>query len=289
MTILKPFFKDPVISVITLILLLFGIFILNSLSPAIFPQYYFYIAVSIVMFYIFYFIGFDIFKYFSVHLYIISIFLLLLTLAAGQITRGTLRWIPLGEFSLQTSEIVRPFILLFYASIVSGYKGGTKKLLGIIMLGLIPVLLIAIQPSLGVAIVTLAGLVTIFFIKFINLRSVVVLILISLLAIPATWFLLKPYQKERITVFLNYQKDPKGVGYNEIQSIISVGSGGLFGRGFKKGFQTQLKYLPEKSTDFVFAGISEELGFVGAVSVLTLLFVLFFRVLRTETEAKIKI
>jgi rod shape determining protein RodA len=206
--------------------------------------------------------------------------MLLLTLIIGQVTRGTVRWIPIGGSAFQASEIVRPFLMLFYAKIVSESKVNFKNISTIILAGIVPVVLIAIQPSLGVSIITLFGLLAIFAAKFIKGKSIITLILFSLLAMPVAWFTMKPYQKDRILVFFNYEKDPKGAGYNAIQSIISVGSGGILGRGFKKGFQTQLEYLPEKHTDFIFAGISEEMGFVGAFTVLLLLYLLFYRMLR---------
>lgn len=237
-------------------------------------------------FYIFYAVGFEILKYFSLHLYVVSILLLVLTLVIGQVTRGAIRWIPIGNFAFQASEIVRPFLVLYFAKLVSEYKGGVKNIAVIAMVGLIPVILIAIQPSFGVSVITLLGIVVIFFIKFLNRRNLLVLLMIALLSFPAAWFTLKPYQKERITGFFSYENDPRGTGYNAIQSIISVGSGGVFGRGFKKGFQTQLEYLPEKHTDFVFAGISEEIGFIGAFSVLTLLYLIFYRIFQFAFKSK---
>ncbi len=284
--LIRPLTKDPVTFISTLILVFISIYILNSFSSDLFPQYYIYVAVSFVAFYIFYFVGFEVVKYFSIHLYIFGIILLILTLVIGQVTRGAIRWIPIGNFAFQASEIVRPFLLLYYAKLVSEFKGGVKNMLLIIITALIPVILIAIQPSFGVSIITLIGLISIFVLKFLNGKNVIVIAAITLLIVPAVWFTMKPYQKERILVFLNYEKDPKGAGYNAIQSIISVGSGGIFGRGFKKGFQTQLEYLPEKHTDFIYAGISEEIGFIGAFSILFLLYLVFYRMLENAFKSK---
>lgn len=286
MFLLRPLTKDPVIFASTFILIFISLFVLNSFSSELFPQYYIYIGVSIIAFYIFYFIGFGVVKYFSVHLYIIGVLLLLLTLVIGQVTRGSVRWIPIGNFAFQASEIVRPFLLLFYAKIISEYKGGFKRMLLIITIAIVPVVLIAIQPSFGVSIITLLGLLTIFAVKFVKGKNIIALLLVFLLVIPTVWFALKPYQKERISTFVNYEKDPKGAGYNTIQSIISVGSGGFLGKGFKKGFQTQLKYLPEKHTDFIFAGISEEMGFLGSFTVLLLLYVVFYRAFHNALKGR---
>ncbi len=273
----KPAAAEPLVFLFTFILVLFGVFVQNSLSPELFPQYYLYIGLSIGVFYLFFFIGINVLKYFSTYLYILSIVLLLLTLLIGQVTRGAIRWIPIGSFSFQASEVIRPLLLLSFAWMMS--KDNSFDRLKIIILALVPVILIAVQPSFGVALLTFVGLFSIIFLKYIKGKTVFVIILTSVLVLPLLWMLLAPYQKERLVGFLNYKKDPRGAGYNTIQSIISTGSGGLLGRGFKQGFQTQLKYLPEKHTDFVFAAISEELGFVGSAGVLILLFGLFFRIL----------
>ncbi len=238
------------------------------------------------MFYIFYFISFEVLKYFSLHLYIIGVILLILTLIIGRVTRGAIRWIPIGNFTFQASEVIRPFLLLFFAKTVSEYKGGFKNILLVVLIAMLPVILIAIQPSFGVSIITFMGLISIFSIKIIKGRNIIILFLLASLTISSTWFLLRPYQKERILVFFNSEKDPRGAGYNAIQSIISVGSGAIFGRGFKKGFQTQLEYLPEKHTDFVFAGISEEMGFLGSFTVLFLLFLIFYRISQNAFRSK---
>lgn len=275
----SPFKKDFFLVSTIIILIVFGLYILNSLSPEIFPQYYIYVFVAFIAFYVFYGIGFEVLKYFSIHLYIVSIILLILTLIIGRITRGAIRWIPIGGISLQPSEIVRPFLMLYFANLISKYSGKYKNLLLYIPILLIPVVLIAIQPSLGVSIVTFIGLFVILLVKLFSGKKIVIMLLSMLVVIPSVWFILKPYQKERIISFVNYQQDVQGSGYNTIQSIISIGSGGLLGRGFRKGFQTQLKYLPEKHTDFVFASVSEEMGFVGSIIILILLFTIYLRVI----------
>lgn len=219
------------------------------------------------------------------YLYIISIILLILTLIIGSVTRGTVRWIPLGSFSFQASEVARPFLLLFFAKVLTDYKKGFRSILKYAILAALPVILIAIQPSFGVSFLTFIGISAIFLVKILKGKNILMLIVVASLTVPSTWYLLKPYQKDRILTFFQYEKDPKGSGYNTIQSIISIGSGRLLGRGFKKGFQTQLRYLPEKHTDFVFAGISEELGFFGSMSVMIILFILFFRMLHLASDS----
>ena len=238
------------------------------------------------MFYVFYLIGFEIIKYFSVHLFIISIILLVLTLIIGSVTRGAIRWIPLGIFSFQPSEIVRPFILIFFARILSFKIKSVKYVIFYLFLAILPIILIAIQPSFGVALLTLIGISSMLIIKKIRGKNFLIALFVVLAALPSIWYFLKPYQKERVETFFSYNSDPRGTGYNTIQSIIAVGSGGLLGRGFKKGFQTQLRFLPEKHTDFVFAGISEELGFLGSIALLIIIFILIYRILYLAGKSK---
>jgi rod shape determining protein RodA len=278
--------KDPVITVGISVLILISLFILNSLIPGVFPQYYIYIFLSVFVYVIFVLIGFDIFKYFSLHFYIVGLIFLLLTLVVGKVTRGTVRWISIGEFGFQSSEIVKPFLILFYAKFISENKISKKNVILFILIPLLPILFIAVQPSFGVALVTFSGLFAVFVLKYFDLKKIFIFMFFSVLFVIGIWFTLKPYQKERLIAFTNYSNDPLKSGYNTIQSIISVGSGGIIGRGFKKGFQTQLKYLPEKHTDFIFASISEEFGFVGSVGLLIFLFLLLWRVLTNAFGSK---
>jgi rod shape determining protein RodA len=255
-------------------------FVLRSVNPSIFPDYYIYIILSFLIFYLFLKIDFDIFLTFSKHLYILSIFALLLTLIIGQVTRGSIRWIPLGPITLQPSEVFRVFILLFLAKYATEKEIDIRRIIKLFIYFIIPFLLILIQPSLGVAVVTAIGFLGIVFASSINKRILLSGILVMLVLAPLTWFLLAPYQKDRISTFLNPYSDPLGSGYNSIQSTISVGAGRLFGRGLGQGVQTQLAYLPEKHTDFIFAATSEEMGFFGASLILLSFIVIFYSLVK---------
>jgi len=216
---------------------------------------------------------------FSNHLYVLSIFLLLLPLVIGQVTRGAIRWIPIGSITIQPSEVVRPFLLLFFARYLTEKKLDLKRIVRFIPLVFLPVFLILVQPSLGVAILTVVGFLGVFISTGINKKYLLIGSVVVLLMVPFFWLLLQPYQKQRILVFMDPASDPYGAGYNSIQSMISVGSGRLFGRGLGEGVQTQLKFLPEKHTDFIFAAICEELGFTGAILTLLGLFIIFWRLI----------
>ncbi|WKZ25914.1 MAG: FtsW/RodA/SpoVE family cell cycle protein [bacterium] len=262
------------------LLLIFSYFILNSISPALFPSYFWYFGLGIIAFLFFSLFDFEVFSAFSKYLYIISILLLVVTLIIGQATRGTVRWIPIGGLSFQPSEIVRPFLLVFFANYLTYKKLDLKRIIHTLILMGIPLFLILVQPSLGVTALTAVGFLGLFLAADLNKKNFLYLGLIVVALIPLIYFSLAPYQKTRITSFLDPASDPLGVGYNAIQSTISVGSGMFFGRGLGKGVNTQLLFLPERHTDFIFASISEEMGFIGAFILLALTAVLFFRIVK---------
>ena len=274
-----PMFKKfdlPIVLALIFLIVLSGV-VLKSIAPTIFPTYFIYIALGIISYIVFSQIDFDIISLFSGHFYIVSIILLAATLIIGRVTRGVVRWIPIGDFSIQAAEFVRPLLLVFFANRLTEQNLNAKKLFGIILLFLIPLGLILVQPSLGVALITAAGFVGILLAANIKKRYFLWIIVVTMMLIPVFWTALAPYQKSRVVTFLNPAGDPLGKGYNSIQSKISVGSGKLFGRGLGKGVQTQLSFLPERQTDFIFASIAEEMGFVGAALVLLGLFVILFR------------
>jgi rod shape determining protein RodA len=268
-----------VISLLTLVSIVF----LRTISPQLFPSYYFYYLVSFVIFFIFLRIDFDVLKLFSAHLYILSIIALITPLLIGQVTRGAVRWIPLGELSVQPSELVRPFLFLYFSKCLIGNQISFRKILKSLVVFLLPFGLILVQPSLGVSFLTAVGFAGVVLASSISKKQLFIFSILILLILPLVWLFLAPYQKERIIGFVDPYKDPRGIGYNSIQSMISVGSGGLLGRGLGKGVQTQLSFLPERHSDFIFASIAEELGFVGAGFVL-LLFVILFLVMTSFIE-----
>ena len=270
-------FKDIALSLSVLLLIVFSVVILGSLDKSLFPIYFVYIFVSLAAFWFFSQIDFDIVSIFSKHFYIGSIGLLLLTLIIGKVTRGTFRWIPIGPSSLQPAEIVRPFLLVFFANYMTNGEVNIKKLLKGLGLLVIPVILILIQPSLGVAVLTMVGFFGVLIAGKFGKKYLLIGLAIVAILLPVAWNLLAPYQKQRILTFLEPASDPLGAGYNSLQSTIAAGSGKLFGTGLGRGIQTQLAYLPEKQTDFIFAATAEEMGLVGAGFVLIVSFIILFR------------
>lgn len=197
-------------------------------------------------------------------LYVISIFLLVITMFVGRNVRGSVRWIDFGLFNLQTSELAKPLLAIFYSVYLS--RNDLKKfksLIFFLFIAAIPVLIVAKQPDLGSA-------MTLFFLPIALLifsgygKKILILGAILLaVVIPIESKLLKPYQRQRIESFVNPYKDPQGSGYNVIQATIAIGSGGMFGKGVKLGTQSHLNFLPERHTDFIFASYAEEFGLVG--------------------------
>jgi rod shape determining protein RodA len=278
--------EDPVLIVAVGSLIALSVIVLRSAAPSIFPTYFLFILLSILGFWIFLQIDFDILLVFSGHFYVLSIFLLFLPLIIGQVTRGAIRWIPIGELTIQPSEIVRPFLLLFFAKYLTKEELSIRRLFKALVLLSLPFILILIQPSLGVAILTAAGFLGILLSSPVNKKYILYGLGVFILSIPVLWFALAPYQKLRITAFLDPSNDPFGAGYNSIQSMISVGSGRFFGRGLGEGVQTQLAFLPEKHTDFVFAATAEELGLIGAGFLMLGLFVVFWSLIRIVENAQ---
>ncbi|KKS94985.1 MAG: Rod shape-determining protein RodA [Microgenomates group bacterium GW2011_GWC1_43_13] len=276
-SIFGPFFKDLALSFSVFFLIIFSVAILNSLDKSPFPLYFVYIFLALGAFWFFSQINFDIVSLFSKHFYIASIILLLSTLIIGRVTRGTFRWIPIGPFSLQPAEIVRPLLLVFFANYLTKGTLNTQKAFKSVGLLAIPVILILVQPSLGVSVLTMVGFFGVLIASKFDKKHLLALGAGVIVLLPIFWTVLAPYQKQRILTFLTPAEDPLGAGYNSLQSTIAVGSGKIFGTGLGKGIQTQLAFLPEKQTDFIFAATAEELGMIGAGLVLLVTFVILFR------------
>jgi rod shape determining protein RodA len=195
-------------------------------------------------------------------IYGLSILLLLIVFFYGYATRGSQRWILLGGFTFQPSELMKLTLILALAKYFDHHRRVELyrlKDLGIpLLIVLVPFLLILKQPDLGTAMVLFIIFSSMVLFIGVHWKSLTWSVLTGLVLVPAGWFFLRNYQKERIMTFVNPDTDPLGSGYHVIQSIIAVGSGGMTGKGFLKGTQTQLRFLPERHTDFVFSVFAEE-------------------------------
>jgi len=215
------------------------------------------------------------YRFLSRHAYIIygiSIVLLLVVFTAGYATRGSQRWIAVGGFTFQPSELVKLTIILALAKYFDRHQIGrcyhlTEVFIPFLIV-IIPFLFILKQPDLGTGLILFILFLSIVFFVGLDWKSLLIAAAGGLILTPIGWYFLKDYQRERILTFFSPERDPLGSGYHIIQSMIAVGSGGIFGKGFLKGSQTQLKFLPEQQTDFVFSVFAEEWGFLGGMILL---------------------
>ncbi|MGC8972228.1 MAG: rod shape-determining protein RodA, partial [bacterium] len=235
------------------------------------------IPIIIILRYIDYKVWLRIAPYF----YLISVILLGATLVMASPIKGAKRWLYIGGFSFQPSELAKLALIIELAAIIEHKKGKWRDLtifttgLGITLL---PFLITALQPDLGTALIFIVIFVSIIFISGLPMKYLESLIVLGLISIPLAWkYLLRDYQKERILTFMDPTRDPLGAGYHIIQSKLAIGSGGLWGYGLLNGPQNRLKFIPEQHTDFIFSIIGEEFGFLGALVVI-LLFVMLFLV-----------
>ncbi len=205
--------------------------------------------------------------------YVAVLLLLLAVEAMGAIGGGSQRWLNIGPLVLQPSELMKPMIVLalarFYDTLPTGMINGWRALVPAAGLIGMPMLLVLAQPDLGTALAIGFGGVVIMFLAGLPMRWFVGAGIAGAIAVPVAYlFALKPYQQRRVTTFLDPESDPLGSGYHITQSKIAIGSGGLTGKGFNEGSQSHLNYLPEPHTDFVFATMAEEWGFIGGLFVL---------------------
>lgn len=210
--------------------------------------------------------------------YFLTLILLIVVEITGHIGMGAQRWINFGFFKLQPSELMKIAMVLvlaryFHASSLQAIES-TKGIIPPLMMALFPAALIILQPDLGTALMLLFTTGAIFFAVGVQLWKFGVLIAGALVSMPIAWHFLHDYQQNRVLTFLDPERDPLGAGYHIIQSKIALGSGGVFGKGFLKGTQSHLNFLPEKHTDFIFTMLSEEFGMMGAVLVVVLNFLI---------------
>ena len=219
--------------------------------------------------------------------YFIVLLLLVYASFYGVTASGSQRWISLYFINLQPSELMKIAIIVcfakFYHRLQISSVNNIKSLITPIVILIIPILLVLSQPDLGTSILIGFSGIVVIWLAGVNIRYFVYLFLGLLISAPFVISFLKPYQKLRILTFFDPEKDPLGAGYQIIQSKIAVGSGGLTGKGFLKGTQSYLEFLPEKHTDFIFTLFSEEFGFLGSVVLLIIYGIIIYRILLIGT------
>jgi len=216
--------------------------------------------------------------------YFIGLIFLIFVVFFGITSSGSKRWINLYLLNLQPSELMKIAIILcfarYYHRIQSMDIQNYKFLLQPTILLIVPCYLVITQPDLGTAVLIAGSGIAVIWLAGLNIKYFVYAGLMLLVSLPFVISLLKPYQKSRILTFFNPDRDPLGAGYQIIQSKIAIGSGGFFGKGFLKGTQSYLEFLPEKHTDFIFTLFSEEFGFLGSIILILLYILLIYRIIR---------
>ena len=221
------------------------------------------------------------------HFYVFNLILLILVMLVGQSALGAQRWIALGPISIQPSEFSKLIMIIALAAMMEkrGKIQSLSDLAPVAGYVLVPFLLVLKQPDLGTSLVFLAIFFGMVFVAGIRLRILFGIFGLGLAAMPVLWHFLKDYQKMRIMVFMDPNVDPLGAGYHIIQSKIAIGSGLLFGKGLFGGTQSQLNFLPENHTDFIFSVVGEELGFVGCAVLLLLYLIVLWRGTKIAQDA----
>jgi len=254
-------------------------------------QIYWYL-IGFVFFFVMTTFNYYILQQLAYPVYFVAIALLIFVLLTGKATSGSQRWISFGPVSFQVSEMAKIAVVLVLAKFFSEgnrfQEYSWKDLLQPLILIGIPAFLILKEPDLGTTLhLVVAALSMILFVK-INWRSVVVLAIPALAAVPFIWFRLEPYQQARILTFLRPDMDPLGAGYHINQSKIAIGSGLFWGKGYLQGTQTRLHFLPEQHTDFAFSVLAEEWGFAVSLSLLLIYLILILWGLNIAKDAKNK-
>lgn len=217
---------------------------------------------------------------YSRYFYLGTLALIVIVFILGTMAGGAKRWLTLGSFAFQPSELMKPVMVLLLANMLNQRKKeneplGFRDVLLPLAYVLIPCILILKQPDLGTAVVILLSCLCVFWFVGLTRSTYLFLAAVALPTVPVLWkYLMKPYQKMRVLSLISPEADPGGYGYHSIQAKIAVGSGGLFGKGFLNGTQHKLRFIPEHHTDFIFTVFGEEWGFIGSV-VLFILFVSF--------------
>ena len=228
------------------------------------------------------------FKRYSVSLFSFGVFLLVAVLIMGKIGKGAQRWLDLGFFRFQPSEIIKITTPMMIAWYLSNYPLPPKpKQIGVaLVLILIPTLLIAKQPDLGTAILVASAGAGVLFFSGLSWYFIGGLATLLGALMPIIWHFMRPYQKARVITLLNPEADPLGKGYHIIQSKIAIGSGGIYGKGWTGSTQSELNFLPESHTDFIFAVFAEEFGLFGCLGLLTLYLLIIGRCLYIAVQAQ---
>ena len=227
-------------------------------------------------------------KMFAPWLFLLGTLLLLGVLFVGDMGKGAQRWLDLGFFRFQPSELLKlatPMMVAWYLAERRLPPSNKHIVLATVFIA-IPTVLIAKQPDLGTAILIASSGLAVLFLAGISWKIIMGVIAAGAGLAPVLWSFMKDYQRQRVLTFLSPEEDPLGSGYHIIQSKIAIGSGGLYGKGWTHGSQARLEFLPESSTDFIFAVFAEEFGLIGCIGLLTIYLLIFIRSIYMSIQAQ---
>lgn len=253
-----------------------------------FSRQLFFIAIGVVAFSFFAFVDYGALRSYSTPLYFAMTAILFLTAVFGTTVRGTSGWIGVGSFHAQPVEFAKIALIIFLAHFITKKRSELGEALAVgasLVFTAIVIVLVLAQPDVGSAAIIGSIWGGMILLSGVRKRYIAALFLVVGIAASIGWFFLEDYQKARLHSFVEPTHDPRGDSYNVIQSVIAVGSGGLFGKGIGHGSQSQLHFLPERHTDFIFASIAEETGVIGVIVLLGLFLVVLYRMKRIALAA----
>ncbi len=266
-----------------LLLLTLGLTVLFSTNPEAAKQQVIFAGVGLVLYLGMSFLDYRAWRFYASFLYLLALLLLVLVILTAPGVKGSVRWLNFGVFNLQPSELAKFCLTILLAKLLTPFYDRWLKLPRVItsLLLTLPIMvLVFLQPDFGMTLIISGLWLGMIFYAGLDPRHFVGFLLLGGIISFPFWNLLKPYQQERLVTFFNPYLDPLGSGYHVLQSTIAVGSGGLLGRGFGRGTQSHLKFLPEHYTDFVFASYAEEWGFLGSAIMLLLFAFMCWRILK---------
>lgn len=290
---MKDFFKyfDKTTFLVLFLLAISGIIMIYSASSGTNQAYWakqlIWLTVALIAFFIVFRLKVEMLLRFAFIFYLFLVFVLTAQIAAGQLVAGTKSWIKTGFFNIQASEFIKiPLALLLAKTITKMSVIQWSDFFKLLLIIGVPFILIALQPDLGTASMLISFLIIAIFIKRIRISIILVSLLVLAAGTYTVWnFILKPYQKDRIVSFMNPEKYKQSTGYQIIQSKIAIGSGGLTGKGYMNGTQSQYQFLPTRHTDFIVSVLGEEFGFIGISLLFMLFFLLFYRQFNFKAES----
>lgn len=281
-TLLVRFHLDGLLLLAIAAVMFMGMIILVSAGnqePGIMPRQFIRLGIAFTLLFIIAQIPIRYFLWVAPMIYLGGIVLLVAVLLVGDIGKGAQRWLDLGFIRFQPSEMMKlavPLMIAYYFANRPLPCTPVNALVCLVII-VVPVLLIAKQPDLGTSLLIASSGLFGIFLTGLSWKYIISLGLLAICGAPILWLFMHEYQRQRVLMFIDPESDPLGRGYHIIQSKIAIGSGGFFGKGWFEGTQSHLSFLPERSTDFIFAVLAEEFGFVGVVILLILYFLLIFR------------